>query len=229
MVNGIHRQSPRGFQIERAVINEKTLLRGALCDFQRHAKDHLFRLAGSNVAGTEENEKVPSKVESFNAVLVELQRLVIDGADKVFPGARDLIEDGARLRVFLGLREHEGGEFLAREAARAIEQGLVEIFIQGDLSGVEGRKREIVAVLKFFPIQVKTLAASFRDPRSQPFVRMTPPMSQNSVVISAKGATPPVFAFLFRPYYAISQHVKRPKSYGAAKCLFLSALLRMVS
>src|SRR2546429_4687204 len=58
---------------------------------------------------------------------------------------------------------------------------------------------------------------------------MTPPMSQNNVVISANGATPPVFAFLFRAYYAISEHVKGPKIYGAAKCLFLSALLRMVS
>jgi len=86
-----------------------------------------------------------------------------------------------------------------------------------------------VAVLKFFPIQVKALAASFRDPRSHPFDRMTPPMSQNNVVISAKGATPPVNTFIFRPYYAISEHVKGPKIYGAAKCLFLSALLRMVS
>src|SRR5712691_11028806 len=56
---------------------------------------------------------------------------------------------------------------------------------------------------------------------------MTPPMSQNSVVISVNGATPPVFAFLFRAYYAISEHVKGPKIYGAEKCLFLSALLRM--
>ena len=54
-------------------------------------------------------------------------------------------------------------------------------------------------------------------------------MSQNNVVISAKGATPPVNTFIFRPYYAISEHVKGPKIYGAAKCLFLSALLRMVS
>src|ERR1700687_6378199 len=114
MVNGVHPQAPRGFQIERAVINEKTLLRRALRDFQRHAKDRLLRLAGSNVAGTEENEKVPSKIESLNAVLVELQRLVIDGADKVFPGARDLIEDGARLRGFLGLRAHERGGIPAR-------------------------------------------------------------------------------------------------------------------
>jgi len=84
MVNGVHRQSPRGFQIERAVINERHAP-GALCDFQRHAKDHLFRLAGSNVAGTEENEKVPSKVESFNAVLVELQRSLLMAPTKYFP------------------------------------------------------------------------------------------------------------------------------------------------
>src|SRR5260370_1428038 len=156
VMNGVHPKAPRAFQVQGPVINEKTLLRLALGDFQSHAKDQLFGLAGSNVTGAEENEKVPSKVEGLDAVLVELQRFVIDGTDKIIPGASDLIENGARLRKFLGLREHESGEFLAREAARAIEQCPVEIFVQGDLPGIEGREREIVAILKFFPIQVKS-------------------------------------------------------------------------
>ena len=94
-------------------------------------------------------------MEGLNTVLVELQRLVIDGTDKVFPGAGYLIEDCSSLRVFLGLREHKSRELLASERARTIEQSPVEIFIQSDLPGVEGRERKIVAVLKFFPIQAK--------------------------------------------------------------------------
>src|SRR6266566_4141132 len=72
MVNGVHPQAPGGFQIERPVINEKTLFRLALCDFQRHAKNHFLGLPGSKVTGAEENEKIIAKVEGFNAVLVEL-------------------------------------------------------------------------------------------------------------------------------------------------------------
>src|SRR5260370_37094474 len=156
MMTGVHPKAPRAFQVQGPVINEKTLLRLALGDVQSHAKDQLLGLPGSDVTAAEENEKVASKVEGLDAVLVELERLVIDGTDKIFPGARELSKDGARLREFVGLREHEGGEFLACEAARAIEQCPVEIFVQGDLPGIEGREREIVAVLKFFPIQGKS-------------------------------------------------------------------------
>jgi len=142
MENGIHAEAPRAFQVQRAVVDEKTLLRRALRNFQRDAKDHLLGLPGPNVTGTEENQKVSSKVEGLNAVLVELERLVIDGAYKVFPGARDLIQNCARLRIFLGLREHEGGELLAREGTLAIKERTVEIFVQGDLSGVkDGKER----------------------------------------------------------------------------------------
>jgi hypothetical protein len=72
MVNGVHPQAPGGFQIERPVINEKTLFRLALCDFQRHAKNHFLGFPGLKVTGAEENEKIIAKVEGFNAVLVEL-------------------------------------------------------------------------------------------------------------------------------------------------------------
>jgi len=45
----------------------------------------------------------------------------------------------------LGLREHEGGELFAREAARAIEQCCVEIYRSSDLSGVKCRERRSMA------------------------------------------------------------------------------------
>jgi hypothetical protein len=155
MVNGVHPEAARAFQVQRAVIDEKTMLRRALGDFQRDAKDGFFRLAGTNVTGAEENQKVSAKVEGLNAVLVELQWLIVDGSDKVFSGACDFIKNGAGVRVFFRLREHKGGEFFTRKAALAIKQSAVEILVQGDLSGVESREGEIVAVLKFLPIEVE--------------------------------------------------------------------------
>ena len=72
MMNRVHPQAPRAFQVQRPVIDENTLFRLALCDLQRHAKNHFFGLPGSKVTGAEENEKIFAKVEGFNAVLVEL-------------------------------------------------------------------------------------------------------------------------------------------------------------
>src|SRR6266404_30147 len=102
MENGVHPEAARAFQVERPVIDEKTFFWRALSDFQSDAIDRLFWLTGANVTGAEENKEVSSEIEGFNAVLVELERLVIDGADKVFPGVRDFIENGARFRIFLG-------------------------------------------------------------------------------------------------------------------------------
>ena len=81
-MNRVHAKAARAFQVERPVIYEKTALGRTLCDFQRDAKNRLFGLAGANVTGAEEDKEVPAQVEGFDAVVVELQRLVIDGAEK---------------------------------------------------------------------------------------------------------------------------------------------------
>jgi len=161
MLNGVHPEAPRAFQVERTVIDEETFFGRALGDFQSDAIDRFLRLPGAKVTGTKKNEEVSPQIEGLNAELVEFERLVVDGADEILSGARDLIENGARIREFLGLRKHEGSELLAREAALAIEQGAVEILIQSDLAGVEGRKRKIVAVLKFLPIEVEGCGGFF--------------------------------------------------------------------
>src|SRR5260370_13982106 len=58
---------------------------------------------------------------------------------------------------------------------------------------------------------------------------MTPPMSQNSVVISDKGAAPLIFASNSRLYHSMNENVKRYEIYGVSTRVFPSALLRMVS
>src|SRR5437016_183912 len=161
MVNGAHPEAARTFQVERAVVDEKAFFGRALRHFQGDAIDSFLRLTGANVTGAEENKEVSPKIEGFDAVLVEFERLVVDGADKVFSRARDFIENAARFWIFLGLREHECDELLAAEAARAIEQGPVEIFIQGDKTRVEGWKGKIMTVLKFFPIKAECCGGFF--------------------------------------------------------------------
>src|SRR5277367_1302618 len=94
-------------------------------------------------------------MESFDTVLVQFQRLVVDRADEIFSATRGGFQDGARLGIFLGLRIHERGELLAAECARAVENGAVEILVKGDMAGIEGREREVVPVLKLLPIQIK--------------------------------------------------------------------------
>src|SRR5580692_9015329 len=100
-------------------------------------------------------------MKGFDAVLVQFERLVVNGADEIAAGIGKLVQNGARFRVFLGLSEHESSEFLAGEGARTIEQGAVEIFVEGDETGVERGERKIVAVLKFFPIQVESCRGLF--------------------------------------------------------------------
>lgn len=45
MVDGVHSQTPRALEVERPVVNENTLLRRTLGNFQSDAKDRLFGLA----------------------------------------------------------------------------------------------------------------------------------------------------------------------------------------
>ncbi len=64
-------------------------------------------------------------------------------------------------REFDGLGVHEFHEFFAGEILRAVEEDAVEIFVEGDQSGVERWEAKVVAVLEFFPVQVKDLGGFF--------------------------------------------------------------------
>src|SRR5215470_12562043 len=100
-------------------------------------------------------------MKRFDAVLVELERLVVNGADEVFVGLGADVEHGSRAREFLGLCKHERGEFLAGELAGAVKNGAVEILVEGDLAGIEGRKRKVVAVVKLLPIELESFDGLF--------------------------------------------------------------------
>src|SRR5215471_4265315 len=108
-----------------------------------------------NIAGAEEDLKTAAKVERFDAVLVQLQRLVVDGADEVAAAGGALIENRTDRGNFSGLSEHEGGELLARKFSRPVEQRPFEVIVQRKLAGIERGKGKFVAVLKVLPVEVK--------------------------------------------------------------------------
>src|SRR5579863_5535675 len=161
MVNDVEPQTSRTFQIERPVVDEDALLRWALCDLQSNPKDGFLGLARTNVTRAEEDGEIAAEMKRFDAVLVQLEGLVIDGADEVFAAAYCIRQDRARIRIFFGLRKHEGREFFARKRTRAVKKRAVEILIQRDVAGIESGERQIVAVLKFFVVEMESFGCLF--------------------------------------------------------------------
>src|SRR5260370_9989541 len=165
VMNRVHAQAPRIFQVQRPVVDEPELLPWALSALQRDEKNRFLRLARVQITRAEKHLEVSSQSKRFDAVFVQLQRFVVDRADKIFSGSRRGVEHGARLRVLLRLREHERREFFPCEPARPVEQRAVEILIQRNVPGIKRRKRKVVAILKFFPIQAKRLGRFAPRPR----------------------------------------------------------------
>ena len=158
MVNDVEPQTTGTFQIERPVVNEDALLRRALCDLESNPKDGFFGLARTNVARAEEDGEIAAEMKRFDAILVELEGLVIDGADEVFAAAHRVGEDGVRFWIFFGLGKHKGREFLARKRTRSVKKGAFEILIQRDVAGIESGEGQVVAVLKFFVVEMESFS-----------------------------------------------------------------------
>src|ERR1700757_2945439 len=158
MVNDLHPQATGIFEVKRAVVDEDGTLRGTLRYLQRDPVNGLLRFASAQVAGSEKSLKLLAQAERLNAVLVQLTRLIVNGRYIILPAARHIRKHSPRIRILLGLREHERGELLPGEGAGAVEERAVEILIEGDLAGVKGREREIMAFPKFLPVQPKRLS-----------------------------------------------------------------------
>src|SRR5277367_2536542 len=103
-MNRVHTQAAGAFEVHSAVVNKHTLRGGTLGDRQGHAKNQLFGFTRVHVAGAEKHLEVVAEMKGLDAVLVEFERFVVDGPDKIFGGVRDGVQNGARFGVFLGLR-----------------------------------------------------------------------------------------------------------------------------
>src|SRR5208283_4223710 len=159
MVNYVHAEAPGIFQVQRAIVNEDATLRCALRHLQCDAVNGLFRLARIQVAGAEEKLKIVAQLEGLNAILVEFQRFIVDRSNEILPRPCQGRQDGASLRKLSGLRKHEGGEFFPGERARPVEEGAIQVLVEGDLARVKSGERKIVAVLEILPIELEGLGS----------------------------------------------------------------------
>src|SRR5215472_3984538 len=159
-MNHMHAEPSRVFEIEGAVVDEHGVLGRTLTNFKGHAEDVLFGLAGVQIARAKEGFEILAEFEGFDAVVVEFARFIIDGSHVVFSGAGNGGKDRASLWVFPGLSKHEGREFFPSEGARAVHESAIEILVEGNLSGVKGGKREVVALAELFPIEAESLSGS---------------------------------------------------------------------
>jgi len=155
MMDNVKSQSARTLEVEWPVVDEDALFRRALRDFESDAENRLFRLARMDIAGTKKDEKIPPQIKRFDAVLIQLERFVIDGADEILASARSIRENRPSVGIFFRLREHKASELFTRKRTRAVKESPIQIFVQRNLAGIEGREREIVAILKFFVVEVE--------------------------------------------------------------------------
>src|SRR5262249_43291081 len=158
VVNDRHTQTAWGLEIKRPVVNEQAFLRTSLRDREGDAKDPFLGLARMDVAGAEEDLETAAKMEGFDAVLIQLERLVVDGADEVAVRGGALVEHRANRGKFIGFGEQESSELLKCKFAGAVEKRSVQIFVQGKLAGVECREGKFVAILKILPVQMEGFA-----------------------------------------------------------------------
>jgi len=86
-VNGVEAELSRTLQVQGAIIYKDAFLGVSLRNFQRDAKNGGFRLAGMDVAGAEEDQKVFAQVKRFDSILIEFERLVLMAPTKYFPAA----------------------------------------------------------------------------------------------------------------------------------------------
>jgi hypothetical protein len=107
------------------------------------------------IARTEKDLKVAAQIELRDAIFVQLERFVVNRPDEEFIFASDGIEHRAGFRILLGLREHEPLEVFGRKTALSIEKRAIQVFIDRDVSGIEGREGKIVAVVELVPVEVE--------------------------------------------------------------------------
>lgn len=155
-VNGVETKLSGTLQIQRAVIYKDAALGLSLRNFESDAEDGRLGLARMDVAGAEEDLEIATKMKGFNAVFVQFERFVVDGADKVFAGVCDCVEDFSGTRKRARLREHECRELFPREGARAVEESAVQIFFERDLAAIECREGKFMAVGEFIPIEMES-------------------------------------------------------------------------
>src|SRR5579872_1117639 len=135
--NRMHAQRFGRLEILGTIVDKDALLRSALRDSERGLIDARVGLAQAQVTGSKEGREVSLQIELADAIGVELQRFVIEGGHKIAARGGQLVEEGACIFVFGGLREHELLERFAREGPLAEKYSLIQVSLQGDAAGFQ--------------------------------------------------------------------------------------------
>src|SRR5712692_3240823 len=154
-MNRAHAQRARALQVQLPVVNEDALLGSALRHLQRNTIDGFIRFSDAEKTGAEKSGEVFAETELLNAIEIQLQRLVVDRGQEVALRARQLLQDGPRIRVSAGLGKHEFPELLGGKRAGTIEDGLLQVLVERDLSGFMRRTGQLVPVLEILPVEVE--------------------------------------------------------------------------
>ena len=84
-LNWVHPHFLRALEIQPAIVNHRALVRRRLRDFQRQAVDSTIRFAHAQIARTEKHFKIIAQLEGTDAVVVDLERLVVERRRKIAP------------------------------------------------------------------------------------------------------------------------------------------------
>src|SRR5262249_1814124 len=95
-MNGLQTKLAGAFKVQRPVVDENAFFRRTLCNFKRDFENRGFRLGCMDVTGAEKYQKIAPQFESFDAVFVEFERLVVDGTDEILFRVCDRVQHFAR-------------------------------------------------------------------------------------------------------------------------------------
>src|SRR5207302_954071 len=93
----------------------------------------------------------------LDAIKIEVSRFVVDGAHKILSGTCQRLREGEDVRHGLRQGKHEVPKGVAREGTSAVENGAVEVFVEGDLSALERRHYHFMPVVEFLFVQMEML------------------------------------------------------------------------
>src|SRR5580704_4807619 len=135
--NRMHAQRFGRLEILGTIVDKHALLRSALRDSQRGLIDARVGLAQAQITGRKERREVSLQIELADAIGVDLQRFVIEGGHEIAARGGKLVEEGAGISFFRGLREQELLELFAREGPLTVKDGSIQVSVQSNAAGFE--------------------------------------------------------------------------------------------
>src|SRR5208282_168985 len=151
----VHSQARGTVQIQGTIVDKTTLLGRPLRNLEGEVVDSVFRLAQSDETGAYEKAEDLAQAEGLNTKQIQFFRFIVDGGHQVSARVAEILSQlqspGLRLRE----REHVLFESIEGEGSRAVEDGALQVFLQGDFAALERRDQHLMAAFEFDFIQIE--------------------------------------------------------------------------